>query len=721
MYKSYKSIAAVFLVTIASLAFLAIHSAPSLAQSVTPQYVPITGATMTGQLMVNKFNPTSQQANIGDPIIFDNFIYADGTQINGKRAESGNSTWSVSGANASNAVTLGTYLRDSFGPGGNFYASLLNTATNGGTAVPVHDEGVEFMVCPSDNTPYDPTQARGTLIAQRSQLDLNNMLHLNFSAAGYSLTKRLAGGSFIPVLSNSWPPLLPDCSTPHAFAMHINETAGTVTVTDPAGRVQTATDSDITTINPVAGTWQITGADVGPNLRFGRVWIGKNQADKVGVQGLTAAASDLGQINGIQATRRFVQPTFTIPNAAGGGGSGWYRIATGAADVAIILKGDFTISAATNVQTQYLKFHLATSSTQVAPFIQQDDDYSTGLIDQVTLSNDGGSNAALDIHLGSTANANAVTLNILGVGIMTPATIYPVGAVAYTHASTLSVTASTPSLNVTLSGGAGWYTIFTAATTCGGFCAAGTMSFQASSNATYNTFTIFVRNTTSACEIIPLWSSGTSPIGQLRCSWDASHVQIDMNDGLGAGSPVTLTGNLFGQFTINTNPTVGAVVLGSGSNTYSNVFGGLGALPISSFSVASGAFLTGNQGNGTLLQHGSGSPSTGNLLSYDANGNAINSTLTANRMPTSVTTCGTTTTCSNTVQTAPRIVWGTVTLSGGTATVGSITTFTGNATFDCTANDNTAANAVKVVNTAANSITLTGTGTDTVSYICVGN
>jgi len=87
----------------------------------------------------------------------------------------------------------------------------------------------------------------------------------------------------------------------------------------------------------------------------------------------------------------------------------------------------------------------------------------------------------------------------------------------------------------------------------------------------------------------------------------------------------------------------------------------------------------------------------------------------------SVIACGTTTTCANTGQTLPRIVWGTVTLSGGTALVGSMPAWTSTASFACTPNDLTTAGAAKITNTSATSITVTGGTSDVVNYVCVGN
>jgi hypothetical protein len=78
---------------------------------------------------------------------------------------------------------------------------------------------------------------------------------------------------------------------------------------------------------------------------------------------------------------------------------------------------------------------------------------------------------------------------------------------------------------------------------------------------------------------------------------------------------------------------------------------------------------------------------------------------------------------SGTQKTDVRHVYGTVALSGGTATItlSGGAAFTSNSTYVCSANDETAAAAVKVTRTSGTSITFTGTTTDTVAYHCIGN
>lgn len=75
-------------------------------------------------------------------------------------------------------------------------------------------------------------------------------------------------------------------------------------------------------------------------------------------------------------------------------------------------------------------------------------------------------------------------------------------------------------------------------------------------------------------------------------------------------------------------------------------------------------------------------------------------------------------TANTTTSPAGPFAWGTVALSGGAATVTFKTPFA-NAPV-CTANDQTAANAVKTAPTAT-TLVLAGTTTDVIAYHCLGN
>lgn len=91
--------------------------------------------------------------------------------------------------------------------------------------------------------------------------------------------------------------------------------------------------------------------------------------------------------------------------------------------------------------------------------------------------------------------------------------------------------------------------------------------------------------------------------------------------------------------------------------------------------------------------------------------------------------CGTTTTCANTVVPAPHQIWGQVALSSGTPStatvIGISPAYTSTTSYQCTATDMTTAtnNLLKITNSSTSSFTITGpaTVTDLISYICVGN
>ena len=78
---------------------------------------------------------------------------------------------------------------------------------------------------------------------------------------------------------------------------------------------------------------------------------------------------------------------------------------------------------------------------------------------------------------------------------------------------------------------------------------------------------------------------------------------------------------------------------------------------------------------------------------------------------------------TGTLVAGPHMVTGSVALASGTATVtlSGSAVYTSSTSYTCTANDTTAAAAVKVGQTSATSITFTGTSTDTVQFMCAGS
>ena len=83
--------------------------------------------------------------------------------------------------------------------------------------------------------------------------------------------------------------------------------------------------------------------------------------------------------------------------------------------------------------------------------------------------------------------------------------------------------------------------------------------------------------------------------------------------------------------------------------------------------------------------------------------------------------CGTTTTCTKTLQTNPIVHNGTVTLSSGAATVTTLTAYSSTSSMFITCTDTTSAAAVKCVAASTTSFTVAGTGTDVISYHVEGH
>lgn len=77
---------------------------------------------------------------------------------------------------------------------------------------------------------------------------------------------------------------------------------------------------------------------------------------------------------------------------------------------------------------------------------------------------------------------------------------------------------------------------------------------------------------------------------------------------------------------------------------------------------------------------------------------------------------------AGTQQATAHHVYGTCVLGTSCAvTFSGSAAFTSSGSYVCTATDQTAAAAVKVVNTSASVATFTGTGTDTLAFHCIGN
>lgn len=220
---------------------------------------------------------------------------------------------------------------------------------------------------------------------------------------------------------------------------------------------------------------------------------------------------------------------------------------------------------------------------------------------------------------------------------------------------------------------------------------------QASQPVTYNYF--------DSGSVERAWTQQAGTNGNLQFSDNGSGHQIQVNSNVLAKPP---SGT--GAFTADTSAaSQQAVTLynDQGANKYQ--LGKGASNDFFAYDNAASRFIWDMPTGGTLAI----TPATSFAAGVTVTG-AISATTTGT-MPF----YGTTGTAVN----APHMVQGSVALSAGSATVtlSGSAVYTSSSSYTCTANDTTAANAVKVGQTSGTSITLTGTGTDTVQFMCAGN
>jgi hypothetical protein len=121
------------------------------------------------------------------------------------------------------------------------------------------------------------------------------------------------------------------------------------------------------------------------------------------------------------------------------------------------------------------------------------------------------------------------------------------------------------------------------------------------------------------------------------------------------------------------------------------------------------------------VQGSDNSGALGNLPLYVSNGDLTDSGIPSAAIPQRVIACGSTESCSNATQTHPRIVWGRITLSSGTAQVTGMKAWTSPTSFACTGTDSTNAEPVRIENSSASSILITGSKSDLIAYQCIGD
>lgn len=178
--------------------------------------------------------------------IFENFDRANGN-LNGAAVASGGQNWSVTYSDGGTTAVISDAAYKGSGTG-NSYAELdygaLITRISG-----------KYKWVTGGNVAGSLPSV--VLIADKdaggSGGGLQTMLHLYIDTSGWTLQKRLSGGSFTSVASSAVPCAL-DGSSEYYIEMAISGT--TVTVTDATGKRTSYTHADVATIAPRYGIWQ---------------------------------------------------------------------------------------------------------------------------------------------------------------------------------------------------------------------------------------------------------------------------------------------------------------------------------------------------------------------------------------------------------------------------------------------------------------------------------
>ncbi|HUB52545.1 MAG TPA: VCBS repeat-containing protein, partial [Terracidiphilus sp.] len=191
----------------------------------------------TGLVTVMSNNPAAQ--------IYDTFQYPDGTLINGKTAQSGNSVWSIGSDGI--GVVEDMHLANAAPnvEGGVMYATLANTITVGGAPQPVTTIGGTIRLCPSDSGTYTSYPSVGMIATHDPSF--KSFIEIGFGPSSWWADKNVNGAGTHTIASGS-ENLLVDCTTEYTVQMIINQAAGTYQIIPPDGIPSAVNnDPDITT------------------------------------------------------------------------------------------------------------------------------------------------------------------------------------------------------------------------------------------------------------------------------------------------------------------------------------------------------------------------------------------------------------------------------------------------------------------------------------------
>jgi len=264
--------------------------------------------------------PAAHAQPSAPPAIYDTFNHPDGTLIGGVVAMSGNTVWedNLNGWSGNGVIKKGVLNNT-----GNTYSSFPNTATPGGSLIPIKSFGGTFKILAAN---------AGMPMALIADLangtgGLSNMIHINlgqtradatFSATGYSAFTPLAGQSYAPLIVGA----------SYSVSMDFDSVANKVTIHWPDGTTSTvAIPASISSL--YYARYQLGGYSTPGVAVWTYAWSGQNTAERFVASGGAAPMVDVtklnqmnNQISGAKSNLPLGSPTlfatFLMPGAQSG-------------------------------------------------------------------------------------------------------------------------------------------------------------------------------------------------------------------------------------------------------------------------------------------------------------------------------------------------------------------------------------------------------------------
>ena len=423
--------------------------------------------------------------------IYDTFDRPD-IPLNGTLSTSGNATWALAGAGYLTASIANKQFVSPYSASCNVYAYLDNTNLID------HIEGTFNFT--GNAIPNQQLTLIADNVCHPAVGIISTMVHLNFGPVVWGLTKRIAGGAFVSVMSGVYN-LLTD-GTIYKVSMDIDTTTNKITVTTPDGMVHTATDTDIGlggAINPTAGCIQIINTATSFVGAWNSFALGSSVAPKISASLGSAPMSEITWLKGRSDQGLRGDYHQRIGPCLLGSTAGWFTIATKDTFYTYGMVGKLIISAFETYGFCTWEVDVDTVHSDTNPTVfQRFAAYSgTQVIDQLRLSTSYLVGINLDLHQ---VVARPTTIVVDFYGYFTPVPLPVIGATVYpTGSKIISINPNIQSIRPIIVGAAADATVGNSS-----FSSAGTFVIPDECNAYVNTNTATLATFTLTLPVNPV-------------------------------------------------------------------------------------------------------------------------------------------------------------------------------------------------------------------------